>query len=101
MKIIWTPTAELSYAQELKNISKKWTITELINFMDLVDTFVKKLESGIIGGKISSSTNMRSFVISKQTTLFFDVYEDTQTIELLLFWNNKKNPKTLKKLLKL
>ncbi|PQJ80275.1 hypothetical protein [Polaribacter porphyrae] len=99
MNVIWTPSAELSYAKELKKISDKWTITQIINFMDLVDNFVDKLESGIIQGKISEKTNMRSFVISKQTTLYFDIFEDTQTIELLLFWNNKDNPKDLKRFL--
>jgi len=100
MKVLWTPTAELSYSRELENISKKWTVTEVINFMDLVDNFIENLKSGIIQGKISAKTNMWSFVISKQTTLFFDVFEDIQTIELLLFWNNKDNPKKLKKFLK-
>ncbi|MFK7749155.1 MAG: hypothetical protein AB8B65_12240 [Kordia sp.] len=99
MNVIWTPTAELSYAKELDKISKKWSSNEIINFMNLVDDFVKKLESGIIEGKVSQKTNLRSFVISKQTTLYFDVFEDTQTIELLLFWNNKDNPKELKKFL--
>ena len=42
---------------------------------------------------------MRSFVISKQTTIYFDVFEDIQTIELLLFWNNKDNPKELENFL--
>jgi len=100
MNVIWTPTAELSYAKELEKISKKWTINEIVDFMDLVDNFVEKLESGIIQGKISQKTNLRSFVISKQTTLYFDVFEDTQTIELLLFWNNKDNPADLKYKLK-
>lgn len=100
MNVIWTPNAELSFAKELENISKKWTVTEVIHFMDLLDNFIEKLESGIIQGKRSTTTNIRSFVISKQTTLFFDVFEDTQTVELLLFWNNKDNPKKLRKLLK-
>jgi hypothetical protein len=77
MNVIWTPTAELSFAKELDKISKKWSINEIIDFMNLVDDFVKKLESGIIEGKVSQKTNLRSFVISKQTTLYFDVFEDT------------------------
>ncbi len=69
--------------------------------MDLVDDFVKKLESGIIEGKVSEKSNLRSFVISKQTILYFDYFEDIKTIELLLFWNNNDDPKVLKKLLKI
>lgn len=97
MKVSWTPTAELSYAKELGRISEKWTAIEISNFMDLVDDFVQKLESGIIEGRLTDSKTLRSFVISKQITLFFDVFEDLQTIELLLFWNNSDNPKILKK----
>ena len=100
MKVLWTLNAEISYSKELENIHKNWTTTEVLNFMDLVEGFIEKLESGIIQGKVSPQTNMRSFVISKQTTLFFDVFEDIKTIELLLFWNNRNNPKKLKKLLK-
>lgn len=100
MNVIWTPTAELSYAKELEKISKKWTITQIVDFMDLVDDFVDKLKSGIIEGKVSKKTNLRSFVISKQTTLYFDYFEDIKTIEILLFWNNNDDPKLLKNFLK-
>jgi len=43
---------------------------------------------------------MKSFVISKQTTLFFDYKKEKGIIELLLFWNNSQNPKELKKILR-
>lgn len=97
--VFWTDLAEESYSNELDFINTKWNLSEVVKFMDLVDEFVNKLELGIIVGKISKKTNIRSFVISKQTTLFFDVFEDSKEIELLLFWNNKGNPLELKKLL--
>mgnify|MGYP006159640547 CR=1 FL=1 len=62
--------------------------------------FIKKLESGILQGRVLSKTTIRSFVISRQTTEYFDLFENTQTIELLLFWNNKDNPKKLKNIFK-
>ena len=100
MKIVWTEKAELSYAKELENISKKWTNKEVGNFMNLVDEFIKKLETGLIEGKISSKRNVRSFVISKQTTLYFSVNKNERVINLILFWNNKFNPQKLKKALR-
>ena len=99
-KASWTDLADSSYEEELKYIHKKWNQDEVIKFMILVDEFINKLESGVIAGKVSKKTEIRSFVISKQTTLFFDINEETETIELLLFWNNTKDPKTLKRLLK-
>ena len=100
MNVIWLQNAEQSYSNELENILNKWTVTEVVNFIDLVDDFIKKLESGILQGRVFAKKTMRSFVISKQTTVYFDVFEDIQTIELLLFWNNKDNPKKLKNLLR-
>ncbi|WP_262902919.1 hypothetical protein [Psychroflexus curvus] len=35
----------------------------------------------------------------KQTTLFFEKLEQDQQINLLLFWNNKSDPKDLNELL--
>ena len=95
MKIVWSENARLSYAEELEYIAKKWTINEVTDFMDLVEGFTSKLKTGTIEGRISPKTNIRSFVISKQTTLFFDVNEAQGMIEILLFWNNKMNPKEL------
>ncbi|MBL4887627.1 MAG: hypothetical protein JKZ03_04085 [Flavobacteriaceae bacterium] len=100
MKVVWSKNAQYSYGEELEFIDKKWTSREVENFMTLVENFIKNLETGIIKGKMSPKTNMRSFVISKQTTLFFTFHENTETIELLLFWNNLRSPKALKKKLK-
>lgn len=67
--------------------------------MNLVDDYIQKLENGIIEGRISPKTKIRCSVISKQTTLFFTVNKSINTIYLLLFWNNLKDPKELKKTL--
>ena len=85
MKVVWTDTAELSYFKELNFIAEKWNDREVKKFMMLVDEFVEKLENKTLQGKILSHGNMRSFVISKQTTLFFNYFEKSDMIELLFF----------------
>ena len=100
MDVIWGRNAKLTYLDELDFISKKWNNKEVENFINLVSDFTKSLESGVIQGKISYKTDIKSFVISKQTTVFFDINETKNRIEILLFWNNKKNPKKLKDLLR-
>ncbi len=99
MKVVWTNLATKSFEEELNFIATKWSFKEVNNFIDLVDEFIKNLENGILLGKISVKTNIYSFVLSKQTSVFFDYHEETAIIEVLLFWNNQKNPTTLKKLL--
>jgi len=43
--------------------------------------------------------NIYYLMISKQTTLYYKVSENDQRIDLLVFWNNQKNPDDLIKLL--
>lgn len=61
--------------------------------------FIERLSSGIEEGRVYPNNNIYSVVISKQTTVFFRKYPKNNNIALLLFWNNQKDPKTLKKLL--
>lgn len=98
-RVYWTLLAEESYSRELEFIHLKWNATEVFKFMDMVDDILEKLQSGIIAGNLSKKTNLRRIVVSKQTTLFFEKLEQDQHINLLLFWNNKSDPKHLIELL--
>lgn len=92
-QIYWTQLAEDSYSRELEFINLKWNTKEVVKFIDMTDDILEKLQSGIIEGNISKKTNLRRIVVSKQTTLFFEKFEQNQQINLLLFWNNKSDPK--------
>ncbi|PZX39933.1 hypothetical protein LX97_02293 [Nonlabens dokdonensis] len=95
----WTLLADASFEDELDFILLKWNNQEVLKFIDLVDQTITTLATGTIQGKVSKKSKIRSFLISKQTTLFFSVDEQNKQIYILLFWNNKSNPKTLKRLL--
>lgn len=75
MNVIWSVEAKVTYNKELEFIFSKWSISEVAKFIHLVEEFVEKLKNGILRGK-RLNNNMRSFVISKQTTLFFEYNED-------------------------
>ena len=98
-QILWSPLALKSYWEELDFIFNKWGILEAEKFEILVDNFLKTLSSGTIISRYSEKTSIQSFVISKQTTLFYIDRISNNKIELLLFWNNQKDPKTLKAIL--
>lgn len=98
--IQWTHMAVESFNAELDFIALKWNNNEVNKFINLVDEFILRLSSGIIKGKISQKMNINSFLISKQTTIFFEIEKSSKLINILLFWNNKRNPKDLKSVFK-
>ncbi len=100
MKVIWSKTAELSFAEELDYIFIKWGIKEVEKFINLSDEFLKILQSGLVEGKPSKKRDIRLFVISKQTTLVYKIDTIKKQIVLILFWNNLKNPKGFEKLIR-
>ena len=100
IEITWTDYAKFSYYEELNFIDIKWTVTEVEKFIMLVEDFIKRLSTGVVVGKTYPKNNMYSVVISKQTTVFYRAYPKQNTIALLLFWNNQKDPKSLKRLFK-
>jgi plasmid stabilization system protein ParE len=95
-KLDWTFLAEDSYFEEMEFILLKWNIKEVIKFENLVSIELKRLLENPTIGKFEEGKY--SLLISKQTTLFYKIKEKKETIELLLFWNNQKNPDELKKL---
>ncbi len=100
MNVFWTRTAEITYAEEIDFIRKKWNEKQVILFVNLVEDFISILKTGVLIGRPYKIENVRISVISKQTTLVYKVYEKQNRIDLLLFWNNKKDPREFNKFLK-
>jgi plasmid stabilization system protein ParE len=97
--IIWKPSSEISFSEEVYFIFNKWNQKELDNFAFLVDENLDRLSKNPTLGIFNSKENCYSFVISKQTTLYYHIIEEQNQIDLLYFWNNSKNPNDLAKLL--
>ena len=96
-RIKWLDDASISYYQEVDFIYLKWNDKEVEKFVLLVDENLKRLSiNPSIGVPIKSIFRI---VISKQTTLFYKVIENEKRIDLLIFFNNLKNPEELNKLL--
>jgi plasmid stabilization system protein ParE len=100
MKINFTSSANNSFEDEVDFIFKKWNVIEVEKFINLVDDFTKKLSENPCLGKKSEKKDIRVFVLSKQTTVIYRVKEELKEIDLIFFWNNKRNLKDLEKYLK-
>lgn len=69
-----------------------------MKFEKLVKNEIKRLSKNPTLGKMNFKNNY-SITIYKQTTIFYRINDNAKSVELLLFWNNSKNPEDLNKLL--
>jgi hypothetical protein len=86
MEIIITETAELSYNKIKFYYNEKNKIQlakETIHAIDLI-----KLNNLI--GSVHKKTSFRKFLVNSDIYLFYSL--DFKKINILLFWDNRKNP---------
>lgn len=97
MKIIWTYTAKGTFAQILEYLLENWTTKELDKFTKEVRNIIGQIEANPYMFESSSKNNsVRKGLVNNLVSLFYRVQPQKKEIELLLFWNNRQNPKKLK-----
>ena len=98
-KIIWQPNSVITFEEEIDFIFRKWNYKEVNNFQELVVENLIRLSKNPKIGIYNFPFQVYTLVISKQTTLYYSFDEERSVIDLLLFWNNLKNPEDLEKYL--
>lgn len=93
----WTLSAQHSFTDEIDFIYLKWNYKQVLDFESLVESELVRLAKNPYIG-MSTFTELYSLNISKQTTLYYRIKRESQSLQLILFWNNLKNPKDLRKL---
>ena len=96
---IWHKNAEITLQEEASFILEKWNEFEVEKFEYLVLENLDRLSINPEIGIFNEELKVFYLVISKQTTLYYDFNKQAKVIEILLFWNNQKNPNDLAKLL--
>ena len=88
-KIVWVPLAIETFMEEIDFIYLKWNQKEVDDFVMLVDKNFKRLYINPLIGQIQK--NVYKIVISKQTSLFYRIIKKDKKVELVYFWNNKRD----------
>lgn len=98
MKIVWNNNALESLDKNIDHLKKKWSINDVVNFLDIVEEKVELLKTfPEIGTICVFKPLLRELVITKHITLFYEV--ETDTIYLHLFWLNFNDKQNLQMLL--
>ncbi|MCL5028945.1 MAG: type II toxin-antitoxin system RelE/ParE family toxin [Bacteroidetes bacterium] len=94
-KIFWTSHAYSDFSQIVRFIKETWGKKSAEEFIDQIDAIVNLLSNfPFIGKIIYLQKHIRSFVISKQTTLIYRIKDEKITI--LNLFDNRQSPDKLK-----
>lgn len=94
MKIIWTPEATESFNSNVDFLLQEWGAQVASDFMDRVEDVVTKIQSN---PKLYTpiAHEVHRCVVVRQISLYYRIVS-THQVDLLVFWNNFKDPEALK-----
>lgn len=92
-KIIWSPEAINLFDKIILYLSENWSSKEVGNFIADVEHTISLLEKNPFLFRGSSKENVHEALITKHNLLLYQINEDDHNVELLSFWDNRKNPK--------
>jgi plasmid stabilization system protein ParE len=95
-EIIWSPTAIKTFDKIINYLQQNWSEKEIEKFVTLSNRVILQLQSGLVIFKNSSKKGIKEVVITKQNVLLYQ--EKSNKIELLLFWDTRRNPRKKLKL---
>ncbi|WP_419801342.1 type II toxin-antitoxin system RelE/ParE family toxin [Mucilaginibacter sp.] len=93
-QILWSPLSKSSYYNILVYLEENWTIKELEKFVNRTEEVLNQIHVNPLLYPFSNEGNIHKCVITKQTSLYYRI--KSNSIELLVFWDNRQNPKKLR-----
>ena len=100
MNVYWTKLAEITYFEIIQNLMDRWSLKEVIEFKEKTTTLIKYLEKGIINCAHDKTLNINKCIIHKNVSLYYREDKKLNKIFLIVFYQNRMNPKTVLKFLK-
>ena len=100
MEVIWSAKARITYFNVLDYLEKHWTKKEIIQFSSRTEIVIRAIQKnpGIFPYS-HKHRNIRKAIVDKNNSFFYHVDKVNKIIFLLTFFDNRQDPKKLKKLL--
>jgi len=96
VRIRWTQKAQQSFDQIVDFLKEEWSINSATRFVQKSNHFIELLKTQPnIGRAETVKKDLRSFVLTRQTIVFYRI-KNEKVIVLLKFFNTRQHP--LKKL---
>ena len=93
--IIWTKKAADTFNSIIGYLYKEWSEKEVLSFINTTDITISKLSHYPEIGRLSiKRKNTRIFILNTHTTITYHFSSSKNQITILLFWNQRRNPKS-------
>ncbi len=93
-EIIWSAEAIKNVKEIIDYLEWKWTERELRNFAKKLEKQIDIIKRQPLSFPKSKRKNIRRAVMTKQTTVYYEINNDA--IRIVSLFDNRKNPKKLK-----
>lgn len=93
-KLIWSNRAKADLQTIIDFMEEHWTEKEISQFFRKLDHQITIIQSQPYAFPASKHKNARRSVLSKQTTIYYDVMQDT--IRIIALFDNRQSPDKLK-----
>lgn len=85
--IIWMPKARVSYAGILEYLDENWSAAEVISFRNHVSEILGLIREYLEIYEYSGRNDTHRCVLTDQVSLYYQVKESQEVVELLVFWD--------------
>ena len=93
-KVIWSPRAENSFNNILEYLERHWTQKEINAFIARTEEVISYIQENPQYYPYSQESDTYRCVMREQVSLYYRIKNDY--VELMLFWDNRRNPYKLK-----
>lgn len=96
MKIRWSLEAEATFSAIINYLEKEWSEKVVKNFVAKTNKVINRISRNPKLFIAFGEEEVRKAVITKQNSLFYWIDIQNEQIILLAFWDNRKNPNSLR-----
>jgi len=98
LTVLWTREASDTFDDRIAYLQKHFSQREINNFKARVEAYLDTLsQKPFIGKQTGKNKNVHIGLIIPPVSLVYRIKESNHTIELISFFDNRQDPKKLKK----
>ncbi len=98
MRVVWTEEYTEDYSNNLEWLEKEFGSAQVIKFDMQVEGYIQSIKENPYAFPIfNDDSKVRRCVVHPKTTIIYLIDEKMQTLTLLRFWGNLRDPESYEK----